>query len=61
MIFVPNDKRLKKTVKTLKDYCLTRMKTFEEHEQNFNGRNNYCKTDIDATFIRMKEDHMKNG
>ena len=25
------------------------------------GRNSYSKTDPDATFMRMKEDHMKNG
>lgn len=25
------------------------------------GRNSYSKTDTDATFMRMKEDHMKNG
>lgn len=25
------------------------------------GRNSYSKTDHDATFMRMKEDHMKNG
>lgn len=25
------------------------------------GRNSYSKTDIDATFMRMKEDYMKNG
>ena len=24
-------------------------------------RNSYSKTDHDATFMRMKEDHMKNG
>lgn len=24
-------------------------------------RNSYCKTDTDATFMHMKEDHMKNG
>ena len=24
-------------------------------------RNSYSKTDNDATFMRMKEDHMKNG
>lgn len=27
----------------------------------FNGRNSYSKTDPDATFMRMKEDHMRNG
>ena len=25
------------------------------------GRNSYSKTDTDATFMRMKEDHMRNG
>lgn len=25
------------------------------------GRNNYCKTDPDATFMHMKDDHMKNA
>ena len=24
-------------------------------------RNNYSKTDLEATFMRMKEDHMLNG
>ena len=27
----------------------------------FKGRSNYSKTDTDATFMHMKEDHMKNG
>jgi hypothetical protein len=26
-----------------------------------NGRNSYSKTDVDATFMHMKEDHMRNG
>jgi transposase len=30
-------------------------------EQTLVGRNSYSKTDTDATFMRMKEDHMKNG
>ncbi len=25
------------------------------------GRNSYSKTDHDATFMRMKDDHMRNG
>ena len=25
------------------------------------GRNSYSKTDMEATFMRMKDDHMKNG
>ena len=30
-------------------------------EEIFAGRNSYSKTDHDATFMHMKEDHMKNG
>lgn len=25
------------------------------------GRNNYCKTDTDVTFMHMKDDHMRNA
>ena len=34
---------------------------YDEHNQTFDGRNSYSKTDKDATFMRMKDDHMKNG
>ena len=27
----------------------------------FNGRNSYSKTDVEATFMHLKEDHMRNG
>ena len=37
------------------------MKKYEEAEKIFAGRNSYSKTDHDATFMHMKEDHMKNG
>ncbi len=57
----PDDRKLKKTVKILKEDCLPRCRKYEEHEKNLGDRNNYCKTDADATFMRMKEDHMKNG
>jgi hypothetical protein len=34
-----------------------------EHQEKILGkqRNSYSKTDPDATFMRMKEDHMRNG
>lgn len=35
-----------------------------EHQTQFSiygTRNSYSKTDHDATFMRVKEDHMKNG
>ena len=37
------------------------LKKYEQQEKILAGRNSYSKTDPDATFMRMKEDHMKNG
>ena len=37
------------------------LKKYEQQEQILNGRNSYSKTDTDASFMRMKEDHMLNG
>mgnify|MGYP001179134233 CR=1 FL=1 len=34
---------------------------YDEKEKILAGRSSYSKTDQDATFMRMKEDHMKNG
>jgi transposase len=34
---------------------------YEAQEAVLGDRNSYSKTDKDATFMRMKEDHMKNG
>jgi transposase len=34
---------------------------YDDQEKLLAGRNSYSKTDTDATFMRMKEDHMLNG
>lgn len=34
---------------------------YADQEKILGDRNSYSKTDTDATFMRMKEDHMKNG
>lgn len=34
---------------------------YEKAMETFGGRNSYSKTDLDATFMRMKEDAMLNG
>ena len=47
-----------KTVET--DY-LPRKKKYEKAKRICGKRNSYSKTDPDATFMRMKEDHMLNG
>jgi len=51
---------LQKTIETVEDY-LTRQKKFDDYNHSFGERNSFSKTDRDATFMRMKEDHMKNG
>jgi len=38
-----------------------RLVRYEEQEKILAGRGSYSKTDPDATFMRMKEDHMGNG
>lgn len=46
----------RKNKKAEKDY-LERLKKYKDQGELFKGRNSYSKTDKDATFMRMKEDH----
>jgi transposase len=55
------DKKLRRKLKTLGEEHLPKLQQYEEHEAKLDGRNSYSKTDPDATFMRMKEDHMRNG
>ena len=57
----PKDKNLKKSVKVLKKDILPRQQKYENQREILGSRNSYSKTDPDATFMRMKEDHLKNG
>jgi transposase len=50
-------KQLKKLVKE----DLPKLKEYERQLEILGNRNSYSKTDNDATFMRMKEDHMQNG
>jgi hypothetical protein len=56
----PQDKQLKKAVKKLENDYIPRMVKYEQYEEKFAGRNSFSKTDEDATFMCMKEDHMMN-
>ena len=38
-----------------------RMAQYDYYNSLFDGRNSFSKTDTDATFMRMKDDHMKNS
>jgi transposase len=40
---------------------LSRREKYEKYNATFNGRNSFSKTDPDATFMRMKDDHMRNS
>ena len=40
---------------------LNRKAKYAGYNATFKGRNSFSKTDRDATFMRMKEDHMRNG
>ncbi|MGE4273340.1 MAG: IS1182 family transposase [Desulfitobacterium sp.] len=52
--------KLQKFTEALKEFY-TRQEKYNAHNQLFKGRNSYSKTDHDATFMHMKDDHMRNG
>ena len=57
----PKAQQLAKGIQQLAERYLPRLKKYEAQEAILDGRNSYAKTDPDATFMRMKEDHMQNG
>ncbi len=50
-----------KQIKQLQEDYLPRLAKYESQIEKLADRNYFSKTDEDATFMRMKEDHMKNG
>lgn len=48
-------------LKKLAEDYLPRLEKYEQQLEILGQRNSYSKTDPDAVFMRMKEDHMKNG
>lgn len=57
----PKDNELKKTKKVIEKDYLPRLEKYEKDLEIMGNRNSYSKTDNEATFMRMKEDHMLNG
>ena len=51
---------LQKSIEKLEEYLL-KFKEYNKKVHTCGNRNSYSKTDVDATFMRMKEDVMKNG
>ncbi|EOU1120366.1 IS1182 family transposase [Clostridium perfringens] len=52
--------KLQKYAEGLEDF-IEKQSKYDNYNEIFNGRNSFSKTDKDATFMHMKEDHMKNG
>lgn len=51
---------LQRQVEKLNEFKYRQQK-YNEHNEIFQGRNSYSKTDNDATFMHMKDDHMRNS
>jgi transposase len=54
-------KEVKHKIKYAKKHWPENLKKYEKYESLLGKRNSLSKTDPDATFMRMKEDHMRNG
>jgi len=53
--------KIKQKLKNVKKKWPQKLREYQEMEEILKERNSYSKTDNDATFMRMKEDHMMNG
>lgn len=51
---------LQRDIEQLRE-LLSKQKKYESYQKTFRGRNSFSKTDPDATFMHMKEDHMRNA
>lgn len=56
-----SNKQTQKQLKQLRDEHLPRLEKYERQLETLGDRNSYSKTDEDATFMRLKDDHMQNG
>lgn len=59
-----NDKassKAKAKLRYIKNNFVANLEKYEQQEAILGNRNSYSKTDTEATFMRMKEDHMQNG
>lgn len=52
--------KLQKYIEGLNEF-IEKQSKYDNYNTIFNGRNSFSKTDTDATFMHMKEDHMQNG
>lgn len=57
----PVSKEVKQKLGYIKKNWPAKLDQYATQEQILDGRKSYSKTDTDATFMRLKEDHMQNG
>lgn len=57
----PVSKQVKQKLSYAKKNWPFNLKKYQEQQKLLQERSSYSKTDHDATFMRMKEDHMRNG
>lgn len=57
----PVDRKIRQKINYAKKNWPENVAKYQQQEQILGDRGSYSKTDPDATFMRMKEDHMKNG
>ena len=57
----PISKKVRQKLNYAKKNWPKNLKKYEHQEKLLQQRKSFSKTDVDATFMRMKEDHMKNG
>lgn len=55
------DPKVRQKLKYAEKNWPQKLAEYDEKEKILKDRNSYSKTDPDATFMRMKEDHMRNG
>ena len=58
---LPDKKKVARQLKKLEEEHLPKLQSYEEQEMHLDGRSSYSKTDVDATFMRTKDDHLGNG
>lgn len=51
---------LQRATETMQEF-LEKQTKYDRYNKTFAGRNSFSKTDTDATFMHMKEDHMRNS
>lgn len=55
------DRKVKQKLNYAKKNWPANMAKYQRQEAILKDHNSYSKTDTDATFMRMKDDHMQNG